>query len=138
MTALIRPGQHVSEAHAAWSFWEVRCGACRYGAEQLKRFQAWIECRICGQVTDVIWPPEAMVHGVERLLMMRPDPTTRNWYPGETLGDLMMENGTHGIFDKFEHLAVTPGESLFSVDDDRIRRDKLPALKPRIRQEIAS
>jgi hypothetical protein len=78
-----------------------------------------------------------MVNGVERLLMMRPDPSTRNWFPGETLGDLMMENGAHGIFDHLGHLAVTPGVSLFTVEEERIRVDNLPALKPRIRQEIA-
>jgi hypothetical protein len=78
-----------------------------------------------------------MVRGVERLLMMRPDPSTRNWFPGETLGDLMMENGAHGILDQFQHLAVTPGVSLFTVEEGRIRMDNLPALKPRIRREIA-
>ena len=134
MTALVRPGQYVSEAQASWSFWEARCGACRYGAEKLQRFQPQIDCRICGLVTDVVWPSERMTHGVERLLMMRPDPTTRNWRPGETLHELMFENGAHGIFDNAPELK--PGEILFGVDDFGIRTDALPALKSRIRKAI--
>lgn len=134
MTALIRPGCYVSEAQAAWSAWEARCGACRYGAERLQRFQSRIECRICGMVTEVMWPSHPMVHGIERLLMMRPDPTTRNWYPGETLHDLVFENGAHGIFDQLPEME--PGQTLFGVDDFGIRIDNLPALKPRIRKSI--
>lgn len=136
MTALIRPGHYINEAQASWSFWEVRCGCCRYGAERLQRFQPWTECRFCGQVTEVIWPPEKMVHGIERLLMMRPDPTTRNWRPGESLHDLMLENGAHGVLDRFADLEVTPGDSLFTVNDFGIQHDALPMIKPRIRQEI--
>jgi hypothetical protein len=65
--------------------------------------------------------------------MMRPDPTTRNWFPGETLHDLMFENASHGIFD---HLGETSG-TLFGVDDLGIRVDNLPALVvPRIRKSI--
>lgn len=80
-------------------------------------------------VTEIIWPTEAMVKAVERLLMMRPAPAHRNWFPGETLHDLMFENGAHGIFDH-----VGSGE--FVVEDGGIRVDTLPALKPRIRQEL--
>lgn len=78
--------------------------------------------------------------GVERVLMMRPDPSTRNWFPGETLIDLMRENGEHGILDNLErlNLAVSPGDVVFSADETRIRVDHLPVLKPRIRQEIGA
>lgn len=136
MTILVRPGQYISEAQASWSFWEARCGCCRFGAERLyERFQGTIECRVCGQVTEIIWPSEAMVKGIERLLMMRPDPTTRNWRPGETLHDLMFENGAHGIFDNLPSL--DPGTPLFGVTDTTVMHDRLPALeKPRIRKQI--
>lgn len=72
--------------------------------------------------------------------MMRPDPSTRNWFPGETLNDLMWENGIHGIFDNLEqlNLSVNPGDMLFAVEENRIRSDKLPALKPRTRQQIGT
>jgi len=98
----------------------------------------WFECDFCGAVTEVIWPTGRIIKGVERLLMMRPDPSTRNWTPNETLSDLMVENGAHGVFDCLEQLGLTaePGKSLLSVDDEGIRVDRLPSLKPRVRREI--
>lgn len=79
-----------------------------------------------------------MIVGVERLLMMRPDPSTRNWFPGETLVDLTYENGAHGIFDNLAERGVSAavGEMVLAVDQDQIRVDALPALKPRVRQAI--
>lgn len=128
------------EVYANWSRWVADCGWCRYGARQLQPRIPHFECWTCGAVTDAVWPSERMVQGVERLLMMRPDPSTRNWVPGETLPQLMWENGDHGIFDNVDRLGVemVPGQSLFAVDDGGIRVDNLPALKPRIRQEISS
>lgn len=91
-------------------------------------------------VTEIIWPSEDMVYGVERILMMRPDPSTRSWFPGETLNDLMWENGEHGIFDNLEqlNLPVKPGDVVFGVEENRIRVDHLPVLKPRIRKQIGA
>lgn len=88
-------------------------------------------------MTEVIWPSIDMVNGVERLLMMRPDPSTRNWHPGETLHDLMWENGEHGILDEFR-LGITPkiGEPLMVLEVDRIRTDNVPVLKHRVRKAI--
>lgn len=148
MTALIQSGAYVMEAHASWSYWACRCGACRYGAEAFGYGPSFryrprtpqFQCSFCGAVTEAIWPSEEMMAGVERVLMMRPDPSTRNWFPGETLIDLMRENGEHGILDNLErlNLAVSPGDVVFSADETRIRVDNLPALKPRIRQEIGA
>lgn len=106
----------------------------------LQRFQPHFECRECGMVTEIIWPSEDMVYGVERILMMRPDPSTRSWFPGETLNDLVWENGEHGIFDNLErlNLPVKPGDMLFAVEENHIRVDRLPALKPRIRQQLGA
>lgn len=70
---------------------------------------------------EIVWPSEAMTFSIERLLLMRPDPTTQNWVPGETLIDLMYENGTHGIF------TDVPGELI--VDEKEIRMDSLPATR---------
>lgn len=140
MTALIRSGAYVVEAHASWGMWVARCGYCPGSTDPLQRFQPHVLCHDCGTITEVIWPTEEMVMGVERLLMMRPAPANRNWFPGETLNDLMWENGEHGIFDNLEqlNLSVNPGDMLFSVEENRIRVDKLPELKPRIRQEIGA
>lgn len=136
MTALIRVGTYVSEAYANWGRWVARCGACAHGAEQLQRHAPDFQCTFCGMVTDVIWPSLEMVKGVERLLMMRPDPSTRNWLPGETLPDLMWENGAHGIFDGLtEALGVTPETTpcLLSAVDNRIQIDLLPRRLPSVK-----
>lgn len=62
--------------------------------------------------------------------MMRPNPVNRNWLPGETLHDLIWENGTHGIYDDLEQLSldVSPGDVLFGVTDTEIQTDRLPQL----------
>lgn len=138
MTALVQSGSHVVEAYANWSRWVAHCGLCPR-AMRLQSFTPHLECDLCGTTTEVIWPSESMVAGVERLLMMRPDPSTRNWVPGETLHALMFENGAHGIFDNLsEQLGAAPGESLFVVEDERIRMDGLPVIKHRVRKEIAA
>lgn len=146
MTALVRAGVYVAEAHASWSRWVARCGLCPSG-EQLYPFTphgfnppTHFRCRECGTATEVIWPSEEMVRGVERILMMRPDPSTRSWFPGETLNDLMWENGAHGVLDHLDQLELgcKPGDMLFAVEETRIRVDNLPALKSRIRQQIGT
>lgn len=136
MTSLVRAG-YVVEAYANWSRWVAHCGRCPR-AVQLQPSTPMFECDFCGAIVEVLWPINQIIVGVERLLMMRPDPSTRNWVPGETLHDLMFENGAHGIFDNLEQHGVIaePGTSLLSVDDQGIRADRLPALKPRVRQEI--
>lgn len=87
---------------------------------------------MCDTVSEIVWPSEEMARGIYRLLMMRPNYTNRNWLPGETLNDLMWENGENGIFDHLEARGVeaTPGTDLFVVEGDHIRIDALPALTP--------
>ena len=135
----------VAEAHASWSRWCVRCGTCP-SAEQLYPFvnhagqpapaargrydpPARMTCRDCGAVTEIIWPAEDFARAVERLLMMRPDPSTRSWFPPETLHDLMIENATHGIYDHVDATEAA-GSPMFAVDDFGIRVDNLPASLP--------
>jgi hypothetical protein len=52
-------------------------------------------CPACGWAGPAQWP--AHWRGIEQILADRPDPSTRNWLPGETLGDLERENAEHGI-----------------------------------------
>lgn len=105
-------------AEANWGRWVVRCPRCPSALDGVPGDPAF-RCWECGATAAVDWPPEATVAGVERLLLMRPDVTTRNWLPGETLIDLVVENAAHGIWD-----TDTPGE--LTVDDGRIRVDTLP------------
>jgi hypothetical protein len=92
----------------------------------LDRFEPVFQCWDCGARSEVLWPPDDLVWSIERLLLMRPDPMTQNWEPGETLTQLMWENGAHGIF------ADVPGELI--VDEQGIRMDSLPAnRKPELK-----
>lgn len=134
MTNLVRVGCHVVEAHANWGAWAAKCDRCPWGG-RLQRFTPSFECPFCGLFNEVIWPSEEMVKGVERLLMMRPDPSTRNWWPHETLHHLMWENGEHGLLSD-PGIELMPGESFMVLDDHSIRFDNVPAIKHRVRKEI--
>lgn len=123
MTALIHSTARRVAAEANWGRWVGACGWCP-SAMALTPGTSAFRCRECGEATEVVWPSDAMVCGVERLLMMRPNVTTRNWRPGETLRDLMFENGAHGIFDRC--LDDGPARILLTVQDDRITVDALP------------
>lgn len=52
-------------------------------------------CPRCGVVADVVWPPN--IDDLMHVLMQRPMPETRNWQPGETLEELVVENALHGV-----------------------------------------
>lgn len=96
-TDVALPG--VAYAEANWGRWIARCpaGLCT-NAMQLHRWQQHFACAGaggCGWTTDVLWPadPEA----VEALLALRPAARTRNWLPGETLQQLLLENAQHDV-----------------------------------------
>lgn len=94
MTDLLIRGNYV---RANWGRWVADCPSpfC-LSAMQVWAGQRSTACMDCeSPIPELIWPadPEA----IEVLLSMRPDETTRNWLPGETLSDLLMENGAHGI-----------------------------------------
>jgi hypothetical protein len=120
-------------ARVNWGRWIVDCPHpyCRDALtfDPLNSPPQLFECRNCGTQAEIGWPPEQMVIGVERLLMMRPDPADRCWDPSETLIDLMTQNGVLGVFDQLP--AAPPGTSLLQVEEGRIVRDMLPALLPR-------
>jgi hypothetical protein len=126
MSTLVLPG--TSLAYADFGRWVAMCGhpdRCSAAAE-LAPFQPGFFCIECGGSTEVIWPQAAMVAGVVRLLMMRPHFKNRNWRPGETLVDLMVENAQHGIFDAVE---IPAGQSAFAVTETYVSLDALPDLQ---------
>lgn len=133
MNLLVRRG--VAYARANWGRWVADCASpfCA-SALQLFRGQPWLACRECDAVAEIVWP-SIPIEDIERLLMMRPDETTRNWEPGETLFDLYSENLEHNIV-PWDLTALTPGGSaVFQLSADRIRLDR--ALTPgRTRFEI--
>lgn len=127
MSALVLPG--TSLAYADFGRWVVMCGrpdrcSAAVGPDEgLRSFMPGFICPECGAPTQIVWPEPAMVQGVERLLMMRPHPKNRNWFPGETLIDLMQENALHGIFDSID---LPVGVSAFAVTETAIQVDALP------------
>lgn len=71
----------------------------------------------CGLSYPVVWPPN--IAEIERWLVMRPIMTTRNWLPGETIADLVLENAEHGCIPLAE-LAALPAGKVFQVVDDQV------------------
>lgn len=126
---------------ANWGRWIVDCPHCS-SALMIDPEWGWVrprervimprdffECWDCGIRCDIEWPPDEMIFSAERLLMMRPDPKTRNFDPTkETLHDLMFENGEHGIFDNLDQLDLHGVSDLLylSVGDRGIKQDRLP------------
>ena len=80
--------------------WVVPCPWC-FGAENASKLDPrfyCIECRngeVGGAWVRVVWPDDA--ESIEALLAMRPDPRTRNWWPPETVGELLAENDRKGV-----------------------------------------
>lgn len=126
---MIRRGLPRIAAVANWGRWVLRCPACP-NALAVEPGVELFTCPGCGTAAEIVWPPEEMVYGVERLLLMRPDESSRNWEPPETLVDLMMENGAHGIFDRVE--------GLLTVDTVGIRRDSLPSTRQPVLRAVAA
>lgn len=134
-------GVQVVHVFANWGRWVAPCPTCpsalqvvagrvdvdagAVGWDAVRRRHG-LRCLECGTLHVAVWPDEDMTAGVERLLLLRPDPTSRSWYPGETLDDLAVENMTHGVFARLE-LDPTPGTVSLAIRDGRIVVDALPA-----------
>jgi hypothetical protein len=138
LTTLIAPGTTL--AYVSAGRWVARCSsphcdaAVEFNALKppiLPTFTPAYLCWECGHTTEVVWPAAEMLYGIERLLLLRPNPNTQNWLPGETLIDLQIENGAHGVYDFTRELEATPGTSLMVVTDTELRVDMLPVLNPR-------
>lgn len=68
----------------------------------------FFHCSYCGLQAHIVWPRRE--HQILQVLMVRPIPGTRNWYPadhpdainfrlphGQTVKDLLDENEEHGV-----------------------------------------
>lgn len=67
-------------------------------------FSPGFECWDCGWSAPIVWPPN--LADIVAVLLMRPDPKTRNWEPGETVMELVGENLAHGIAPTRDELAI--------------------------------
>ena len=63
-------------------------------AHQVKPGDGFL-CRNCGGEDIPVFPE--FRSEIDQLLAMRPVPETRNWWPGETVSDLIAENQAHGL-----------------------------------------
>lgn len=70
----------------------------------------FFSCSYCGYQTEIIWPEASFIADMMAVLMKRPIPNTRNWYPadhdtavkfriphGQSVDDLKAENEEHGV-----------------------------------------
>ena len=63
----------------------------------------WGWCVRCGNASSggrwraIVVPAEHERAAIEAALARRPDPATRNWWPGETVAELWRQNAEHGI-----------------------------------------
>lgn len=107
------------------SMWIVDCPCS--SALRLEPGERWFVCWDCGAGADVIWPPN--LDDIAYVLAMRPIPDTRNWYPHETVAELLEENVAHGITPPAIP-GLPPGVS-FAVTNDRIVKLALaPSPRP--------
>ena len=84
----------------------------------------------CGLTCPADWPTN--VADIEALVMPRPVPATRNWLPGESLGDLLAENIEHGLVPT-EALTGGPTRKLLEVVGDQVTVGQLKcAERPEI------
>jgi hypothetical protein len=74
------------------------------------RPKSFFICSSCGEQAPIDWPDRDFMTAALDVLMRRPVPTTRNWYPkdhdiairfrvehGQSIDDLRAENELHGV-----------------------------------------
>jgi ribosomal protein L37AE/L43A len=77
-------------AHGTWT---VRCAFCKTPALTRPDWRV-AYCGECGaRYARIEFPAEA--REIERMLVMRPMRENQNWFPGETVMDLALENQEH-------------------------------------------
>lgn len=79
--------------------WIVRCACCA-GAEEVDHQTPFFFCLSCGNadnnshVMTVVFPKDR--EAIEKVLLLRPDLSNRNWTAKETAEALVLENIEHG------------------------------------------
>lgn len=85
-----------AHARVNWGRWVADCpdSAC-FAAEAVMPGMARAHCAECDRPYEVRWPTERAE--IDRVLSLRPVPATRNWFPGETVAQLVAENMEHKV-----------------------------------------
>lgn len=109
-----------------WSRWISRCSGpgCRNAWQVEITAVLWM-CHDCWTVNRPAWPAD--LGAIAYVLAQRPDPFTRNWEPGETITDLLMENAQHGIVP--DELEPGTDDVLTEVDGRVVSGVLLPAIE---------
>ena len=77
--------------------WIIDCDCGAGNAVQLDEEGATMaRCFMCGAVHTAVVMPRDRAE-IERLLIRRPEPSTRCWHPHETVADLAAQNRAKGI-----------------------------------------
>lgn len=125
MTDLVRAGTVFPRVHH--SRWIVDCpdrDGCG-SALQLNRGEREFQCWDCGEQAEVVWPANAV--DIETMLLMRPHRKNRNWNPGETLHDLLLENLANGVHPPLDNAIV--GAPLLAIEGDRLTVGALTSVR---------
>jgi hypothetical protein len=98
----------VAHPYMDWGVWKARCprqsvgcsNAEHYGADPVSGHVGGLtdhgfRCGHCRLECPAEWPRTRPV--IERLLSVRPVPSTRNWQVGEPIKNLLAENIQHGL-----------------------------------------
>lgn len=74
------------------------CGSAQYASRKDRRFFC-VDCDNAGDPRwiPVDWPSDLEIGAIEAALLARPDVTSRNWKPGETIEQLVAENAEHDL-----------------------------------------
>lgn len=140
----------VAVAFMSWGKWVAHCprpgcpnaemfGRCDDGSIGGLRGDHF-ECRIadyvdgikrvyggCGLKCEVEWP--ANIADLERVLLARPVPATRNWTPGETLEGLVKENLAHCIVPS-DALNGGPSRGILEIKNNELTAGTLEYFDP--------
>jgi hypothetical protein len=123
--------EFVAVAFMSWGKWVARCprpgclnaeqrGRCDDGTTgglDRDRFTCRASHGGCGLQCGVDWP--ANIADLERVLLARPVPATRNWSPGETLHALVAENIERGLVPS-DALNGGPSRGLLEIGGDHL------------------
>ena len=81
-----------------WGRWLAECPdpSCSNAEEYGRGLKdGSMVCSNCKRMAPARWPDDRAT--IQKVLEMRPVPGTRNWFPHETVDDLLRENAENGV-----------------------------------------
>lgn len=95
-------GMMAIEVEVRQGRWVVLCPTCGGGQLASRAHQRFfctdcLNSKIGGLWAMVAWPSTETTQRIQDILMRRPNPMNRNWFPRETIDELVSENNRNGI-----------------------------------------